>query len=273
MSGVLAAGGRIPSCGVPRSGDFDGVSTGVGAAGFGAWFCKRSLGAFLSFGCFFFFFEVSPFKPNGAACTFSEAFSSGVAATGPAAIFSCVFFTFATFFSADTSFARALYRVFTAGAAFSSSGFGPVSEELLFSEAAPEAAEDATMALPGVTADAAPAPTSLPEAVSSGPAGSEFRGACPYRIFSRFIFFGLAGVVILLVVGVVGVAVVAADFVTAATGVATGLFPVFTAVEYLVPRSNRFFCWTVFFFTGGGAYAVNTGFVCRGLAPESTYPG
>ena len=209
-SGVLGAGGRIPSCGVPRSGDFDGVSSGAGAAGFGAWFCSRSLGAFLSFGCFFFFFDVSPFKPSGAACVCSEAFSSGVAATGPAAIFSCVFFTFVTFFSADTSLARALYRVFPVGAALSSSGFGPVSEELLFSEV-PGAAEDATIALPGVTADAAPAPTSLPEAVSSGPAGSEFRGACPYRIFSRFIFFGLAGAVAFFVVGVVEVAVVAAD--------------------------------------------------------------
>ena len=107
-SGGLGAGGRIPSCGVPRSGDFDGVSCGAGAGGFGAWFCNRSLGAFLSFGCFFFFLDVSPFNPRGAACTFSVAFSSGLAAIGPAAIFSCVFFTFATFFSADTSFARAL---------------------------------------------------------------------------------------------------------------------------------------------------------------------
>jgi hypothetical protein len=62
----------------------------------------------LSFGCFFFFFDVSPFNPSGAACVFSEALSSVVGATGPAATFSFAFFTFAVFFSAETSFAREL---------------------------------------------------------------------------------------------------------------------------------------------------------------------
>ena len=71
-------------------------------------FCNRSLGAFLSFFCFFFFFDVSPFNPNGAACIRSAAFSSVVAATGPAAIFSFVFFTLAIFLFALTSFARLL---------------------------------------------------------------------------------------------------------------------------------------------------------------------
>ena len=108
-SGVFGAGGRVPSCGVPRSGALDGVSSGFGAGGAGALFCSRSLGAFLSFLCFvFFFFEVSPFYPSGAAWVCSAAFSSGVAATGPAATFSFAFLTFATFLLALTCFARAL---------------------------------------------------------------------------------------------------------------------------------------------------------------------
>jgi hypothetical protein len=71
---------------------------------------------------------------------------------------------------------------------------------------------------------------------------------------------------------VVVVVEVVAGVVTAATGVATGAAADLFAVEYFVPRSNRFFCCTGFFFTAGGAYAVNTGFVSFGLAPESTYP-
>ena len=73
----------------------------------GALFCSRSLGEFLSFGCFFFL-AVSPFNPSGAAWVCSAAFSSGLAATGPTATFSFTFFNFAVFFSAFTCLARAL---------------------------------------------------------------------------------------------------------------------------------------------------------------------
>jgi hypothetical protein len=89
-------------------GAFEGVSSGGGGGGVGALFCNRSLGAFLSFGCFFFFFEVSPFNPSGAAWVCSAAFSSALAAAGVAAFFSFTFFVFAVFFSALTCFARAL---------------------------------------------------------------------------------------------------------------------------------------------------------------------
>ena len=71
-----------------------------------------------------------------------------------------------------------------------------------------------------------------------------------------------------VVVEVVPEAVV--GVVTDATVVAVGTAEVLLTVEYFVPRSNLFFCWTVFFFATGGAYAVNTGFVSFGLAPEST---
>ena len=108
VSGVLGAGGMVPSSGVARLGAFEGVSSGGGGAGVGALFCSRSLGAFLSFGCFFFFLDVSPFNPSGAAWVRSAAFSSAVAAAGVAATFSFTFFNFVVFFSALTCFARAL---------------------------------------------------------------------------------------------------------------------------------------------------------------------
>jgi hypothetical protein len=108
VSGVLGAGGMVPSNGVARLGTFEGVSSGGGGAGVDVLFCNRSLGAFLSFGCFFFFLEVSPFNPSGAAWVFSAAFSSALIATGVAATFSFTFFNFAVFFSALTCFARAL---------------------------------------------------------------------------------------------------------------------------------------------------------------------
>lgn len=108
MSGVLAAGGTVPSNGVVRFGAFEGVSSGGGGGGVGALFCSRSLGAFLSFGCFFFFLDVSPFNPSGAAWVCSAAFSSAVAAAGVAAFFSFTFFAVAAFFAAASVFARAL---------------------------------------------------------------------------------------------------------------------------------------------------------------------
>jgi hypothetical protein len=89
-------------------GAFEGVSSGGGGGGVGALFCNRSLGAFLSFGCFFFFLDVSPFNPSGAAWFCSAAFSSAVAATGAAAFFSSTFFAFVAFFVAATDLARAL---------------------------------------------------------------------------------------------------------------------------------------------------------------------
>ena len=66
-SELFGAGGSVPSVGVARLGALEGVSSGGGAGGVGALFCNRSLGAFLSLGCFFFFCEVSPFNPSGAA--------------------------------------------------------------------------------------------------------------------------------------------------------------------------------------------------------------
>ena len=123
--------------------------------------------------------------------------------------------------------------------------------------AVPGAAVDAIVP-PGVTAaEVAPSPTSVPEAVSSGPAGNEFRGACPYRTFSRFTFCGFCGLVaaVAVAVGIVevvgGVAGAVAAAVGAATGAAVagaavdadaGAAAVLVAVENFVPRSNRFFC-------------------------------
>ena len=89
-------------------GAFEGVSSGFGLGGVGALFCNRSFGAFLSFFFFVFFFEVSPFNPSGAAWLCWDAFSSTVAATGVAACFSFVFFTFVAFLVAASVFARAL---------------------------------------------------------------------------------------------------------------------------------------------------------------------
>ena len=138
---------------------------------------------------------------------------------------------------------------------------------------------------PGVTAaEVAPSPTSLPEAVSSGPAGREFRGACPNRTFSRFTFCGFCGLAAEVAVAVgarrsrcrsrCDCVDAAAEAGAAAAGAAdlAAVDVDLLAVEYFVPRSNRFFCCAVFFFATGGAYAVNTGLVSFGLAPESTYP-
>jgi hypothetical protein len=119
--------------------------------------------------------------------------------------------------------------------------------------AVPGAAFEAIVPPGATAADVAPSPTSLPVvAASCGPGGREFLGACPYRIFSRFtvgFFVALAedlGVVVEVVVAV------AVGVVTFETGVATGAFEVLLTVEYFVPRSNRFFSWTGFFFTAGG---------------------
>jgi hypothetical protein len=106
---------------------------------------------------------------------------------------------------------------------------------------------------------------SVPEVVSSGPAGNEFRGACPNRTFSRFTFCSFCGFAAELTVAfgvtaevVAGVATTvlgaAAEAEAAATG-AADLVAVevdLLAVEKVVPRSNRFFCCAVFFFTTGG---------------------
>ena len=84
------------------------------------------------------------------------------------------------------------------------------------------------IAVPGATAapespacveaaSPAPAPT---DAVCS-PAGNEFRGACPKRIFSRLIFFGLEGAETFFGAAEVAVAVEAAG-AAVATGAGSG---------------------------------------------------
>ena len=67
-SGVFGAGGRVPSCGVPRSGAFDGVSCRLRRRRLRWLILQPFLGSVLVLGCFFFFFfAVSPFNPSGAA--------------------------------------------------------------------------------------------------------------------------------------------------------------------------------------------------------------
>ena len=119
-------------------------------------------------------------------------------------------------------------------------------------------------------------PHPVPVAVSSGPAGSELRGACPYRTFSRFTF-AACGVapgctssrapVVAVAVVVAAVRRLAADR-RSAPGPRAAPSPSSTSCPGQTASSPEPSSSS----SAGGAYAVNTGLVCFGLAPESTYP-
>src|SRR5208283_2940148 len=243
-----------------------GVASGLAFGGAGACSCNRSFAS--PFTLFFFFLAaVSPLSPSGADCTCCAAFSSAAIGVGAAAAFSFTFAAFAASLLALSSIgARSLYLVFFRSAAAGASGSS-------FAATSPVCAIGA-IADPGAgsTLGAPPSTWSAPEAiVSSGEAGSEFRGACPKRIFSRRIFLGFLPAATVWVFApaefAAGVAVgpAAPGFapLAAAETAAPAVKPAAPAVDPAAawPRSSRDFS-PRFFFTAGGAYDANTGLVC-----------
>ncbi len=199
-------------------------------------------------------------------------------------IFSCVFRLTALAFFAFTSGSVAAKRPFFFSTGFGASGLS--STPVPFAASADSVpAEDITA--PGAATVFVGLPVSVPTATSSVPAGIAVRGACPKRIFSRFTFFAAlpffaaTGVITARPVFGSTAGVRASTPVTVrvpvVSGEATTVFLAATVCSRppAAPglRSNRVVCFTFFFFTGGGAYAVYSVRFSFAVAPESVKPG
>ena len=155
--------------------------------GAGALSCRRSFGS--PFSRFFFFFVVSPFRPSGAACVCCGSFSSAVIAPAlqPPSLAPCL--PSPPSCAASLGLPRDRCSASSTAAQLGASGSSfEVDSALVVTvhrrpARSPHGAADA--------AGVAPHPDHRPQR-SSGPAGKEFRGACPNRIFSRLIFFVFA---------------------------------------------------------------------------------